>query len=105
MADTLFTIHLITTSGDFMARLNAGASQQNVPGDPVTWVWNNRYDIASAPSWAEKVDYWTLSNPPPDPPDPANPYDPFGWATDQSVISDADIISQIQFLMAQPASE
>lgn len=91
MADTLYTIHLIASDPDFTARLNAGAAQQNVPGDPVTWVWNNRYAIAAAPTWAEKVDYWLASNPDAD---PAN-----GWALDVAVISDGDIISQIQKLL------
>lgn len=89
MADTLYTIHIIATDPDFTARLNAGAAQQDAPGDPATWVYDNRYHIAAAPSWAEKVDYWAASNP-----DGGN-----GWALDQAVISDADIIAQIQAML------
>lgn len=92
MADTLYTIALIANDPDFQLRLNAGAAQQNAPGDPVAWVWNNRYDIAAAPTWAEKVDYWLASNPDADPPN--------GWALDPAVITDGDIISQIQAMLA-----
>lgn len=92
MADSLYTISIIANDPLFQQRLTAGAAQQDVPGDPVAWVWNNRYDIASAPSWAEKVDYWLASNPDADPPN--------GWALDVAVITDADIISQIQTMTA-----
>lgn len=95
MADTFSTVHLIAEDPDFRGRLNAGAAVEQVPGDPVTWVWNHRYQIAAAPSWAEKVDYWMLSNPDAD---PAN-----GWALDVAVISDLDITSQIQNLLALEA--
>lgn len=91
MADTLATIHLIASDPVFSGRLNAGAAQEEVPGDPVAWVWNNRYQLASAPTWAEKVDYWINSNP------DAVPEN--GWANDPAVITDADITSQIQFLL------
>lgn len=96
MADTLYTIHVIASDPDFTARLNAGAAQQDVSGDPVAWVWQNRYDLAAAPSWAEKVDYWLASNPPAEGEPPSN-----DWALDQAVISDADIISQIQALLSE----
>lgn len=91
MADSLHVISIIANDLVFRERLNAGAAQQDVPGDPVGWVWNNRYDIASAPSWAEKVEYWLLQHPDAD---PAN-----GWALDTAVISDDDIIAQIQFML------
>ena len=88
MADTLHTIHLIAEDADFRGRLNAAAAKENTPGDPPTWVWDHRYQLAAAPSWAEKVDSWLVSNPDAD---PAN-----GWALDQSVISDGDILAQTQ---------
>lgn len=96
MTDTLYTISVIANDTLFRERLHAAAAQQDVPGDPVAWVWNNRYDIASAPSWAEKVDYWLALNPPENPEDINN-----GWALDVAVISDADIISQIQAMLAE----
>lgn len=90
MADTLYTISMIANDEDFRERLLAGAAQQTVPGVTEAWVLNNRYDIAAAPSWAEKVDYWLA----------ANPGGGNGWALDASVISDGDIISQIQNMLA-----
>lgn len=91
MSDSLYTISVIANDSLFQQRLNAGAAQQDVPGDPVAWVWNNRYEIAAAPTWAEKVDSWLAGNPDAD---PAN-----GWATNPAVISDEDIISQIQAML------
>ncbi len=97
MADSLYTISVIANDPLFTQRLNAGAAQQDVPGDPVAWVWNNRYDIASAPSWAAAVDSWLAANPGAD---PAN-----GWATDPAVITDGMIISQLQAMIAPPPEQ
>lgn len=92
--DTLYTISIIANDPAFQQRLIAGASKENVPGDPVAWVWENRYDLAAAPGWAAAVDSWLAANPDFDPDaDPAN-----SWATNQAVISDGQIISQIQAL-------
>lgn len=93
MTDTLYTISVIANDTQFRERLIAGAAKEKVPGDPVAWVWSNRYALAAAPSWAEKVDYWMASN----------PGDGNNWATDVSVISDVDIISQIQELTSASA--
>lgn len=91
MADTLHTIHLIASDIDFQSRLNAAAAQENVPGEPTSWVWNKRYNLSAAPSWAEKVDYWMANNP-----DGGN-----GWALDPAVISDGDITARVQQVKAQ----
>ena len=91
MTDTLATIATIALDETFRQRLNAGAAQQDVPGDPVSWVWDNRYDIAAAPGWAAAVDSWLAANPGAD---PAN-----GWANNQAVISDAMIIAQVQAML------
>jgi len=93
--DTLHTIHVVASDPDFQTRLNAGAAKENAPGEPANWVWTNRYEIAAAPGWAAAVDYWLLSNP-----DGGN-----GWALDVSVISDLQIVSQIQQLLAPPVPE
>lgn len=90
MTDSLSTIATIANDPLFALRLNAGAAKEDAPGDPVAWVWANRYDLAAAPSWAEKVDSWLVSNP-----DGGN-----GWATDTAVISDGDILAQIQAMLA-----
>lgn len=92
MADALSTIHVIAEDPDFRGRLNAAAAQQSAPGDPVVWAWNHRYEIAAAPTWAEKVDYWLLQNPDADPPN--------GWALDVAVISDGDIVARVQQMLA-----
>ena len=91
MADTLHTIHMISIDPDFAGRLNASAAQENAPGDPVAWVWENRYELASAPGWAAAVDSWLAGNPNADPTN--------GWATDQAVISDAQITAQVQAML------
>lgn len=87
--DTLSTIHRIAADSGFTGRLNASAAQEHVPGDPVTWVWDHRYQIASAPGWAAAVDSWLAAN-------PDEPSD--GWALRQDVISDGMITAQVQAL-------
>ena len=94
MADSLYTISLIANDGTFAQRLYAGTAKEEVSNPPELWVNQNRWAIASAPTWAEKVDYWIASNPGAD---PVN-----GWAIDPAVISDDDIIAQIQFLVSPP---
>ena len=92
MADTYSTIAQIVDTTAFSERLTACAAQQGST-DPTKWVWTNRYQLASTPSWAEKVDYWRAAN-------PEAPDD--GWAIDQAVISDSDILAAIQPLLNPP---
>ena len=93
--DTLHTIHVIAIDPEFQTRLNAGAAKENAPGDPASWVWNNRYGIAEAPGWAGAVDSWLA----------ANPAGGNGWALNQAVISDLQITAQIQALLTEPEPE
>jgi hypothetical protein len=96
MADSLYTISVIASDPLFAQRLYAGAAQEGA-GEPMSWVSAHRWEIAAAPTWAEKVDYWLASNPsPPDSP-PNN-----GWALDVAVISDGDITARIQQLLTAP---
>lgn len=97
MSDALYTIHIIAADPLFASRLYAAAAQEGAPGDPVTWVSEHRYQIASAPSWAEKVDYWLATNPPEENSPPSN-----GWALDVAVISDGDITARVQQLLSEP---
>lgn len=83
--DTYATIALVAATPRFQERLVACAAQQGAP-DPAQWVWQRRYTLAAAPSWAAKVDSWLA----------ANPDGGDGWAHDQSVISDADILAVVQ---------
>lgn len=96
--DTLYTISIIANDPLFTQRLNAGAAKEDVPGDPVAWVWNNRYDIAAAPGWAAAVDSWLVSNTPVE--GQANN----GWATDPAVITDLQILAQIQAMITAAVS-
>lgn len=86
MADSYSSIAHITATPPFQDRLTACAAQQGVE-DPATWVWNHRWVLASMPGWGGKVDYWQDAN-------PEEPAD--GWATDEAVISDADILAAVQ---------
>ena len=85
MADTYSTISLIATTPQFQERIHACAAQQGA-ADPVQWAWDHRYTIAATPSWAAKVDSWLAGN----------PGGGTGWAADQSVISDPDILAAVQ---------
>ena len=92
MADSYATISLIANTPKFLERLYACAAQQGA-GDPNNWwVYERRYQIAASPSWAEKVDSWLA----------ANPDGGDGWAHDQAVISDGDILAVIQPLVSPP---
>lgn len=90
MADTLLTISRIASEPVMLERFNAAAAQEDTPGDPVTWAWGNRYDLAAAPGWAAAVDSWLVGNP-----DGGN-----AWAADPAVISDGMITAQVQALLA-----
>jgi hypothetical protein len=88
-ADTFSTIALISEDATFAKRERAGASKEGVPNG-VQWVQDNAYDIAAAPGWAAAVDYALLVDPTVD------------WQNDQSVINDANITAQIQYLGTPP---
>jgi hypothetical protein len=95
MADTYSTIARIAATARFAERLAACAAQQGAD-DPTGWVWANRYRLASSPGWAEKVAYWQAANP---------DADPDGWATDEAVLSDADVLATVQPLLNPPPPE
>lgn len=95
MPDTLSTIHLIAGDSDMLGRLNASAAQERAPGDPISWVWARRYQLASAPGWAAAVDSWLAANPDAE---PSN-----GWANDQAVISDTQVTAQVQAVLSEDA--
>lgn len=91
MADTYSTISLIASTTPFLERLYACAAQQNHP-TPEKWGWERRWHLAATPTWAEKVDFWLA----------ANPGGGAGWAADQAVISDGDILSAVQLALNPP---
>ena len=89
MADTLLTISDIASDAVMLNRFSASAAQEHAPGEPVTWAWEHRYQLAAAPGWAAAVDSWRVSNP-----DGGN-----GWAEDPGVITDGMITAQTQALL------
>lgn len=88
MTDTYSTIAQIAATAPFAERLAACAAQQGAT-DPAGWVWQRRYQLAAAPGWGAKIDSWQA----------ANPDGGDGWAADQAVISDADILAVVQPLV------
>lgn len=86
--DTYATIALIARTQPFQERIVACAAQQGET-EPALWASQRRYHIASSPSWGAKVDSWLA----------ANPGGGDGWAEDQAVISDADILAVVQPLI------
>ena len=93
MADSYSTIALIATTEAFQERVHACAAQQG-SAQPVQWAYDNRYHVASAPGWAEAVDYWLNVNGGGD-----------GWATDQACITDGMILAQVQPMINPPPPE
>lgn len=90
MADQYLTISLMTDDPYMRARLAACAAQQGASGDPTQWSFDNRYGWAAAPGWGAAWDSALASgNPSP--------------GSDPAVITDGQILSQVQgMLAAQP---
>jgi hypothetical protein len=66
--------------------------------DPDRWAYANRRWWAAAPDWDVAWEYAVNTHPAPDPlPDPYLPYDP---GADDVVITDAQILAQIQSMLA-----
>ena len=83
--DTYWGIYQVSESASLASRMTACAAQQGV-ADPQPWVWQNRWVYAVAPTWAEKYEYALAS----DNPDPG---------ADPAVITDADILAQVQKML------
>jgi len=92
MADSYLSISQIAADSDMNDRVRACSAQQGVE-DPGGWTLAHQLKWASSPSWGEKWDSALASHPP----DPDNPYYP---GADPAVISDADILSTVQLLIA-----
>jgi hypothetical protein len=66
--------------------------------DPDRWAYTHRRYWSAAPDWDDAWEYSLNSNPPPDPlPDPYVPYDP---GTNEAVITDAQILAQVQSMLS-----
>lgn len=87
MADTYWGIHLVADDGDLRERVTACAAQENIPS-PEGWTYDHRWAYASAPTWAEKYEYALATDNPTPGKDPA-------------VITDADILGQVQLMVEE----
>jgi len=77
-------ISLLASDSDFIQRTRACAATENI-SDPVQWSIDNQWPMAATPGFGDKYSYALDTNVP-------RP----GW--DESVISDADILSAVQAL-------
>lgn len=84
-------ISLLAADSDFIQRTRAAAATENIP-DPVQWSLDHQWDMAAIPGFGEKYAYALDTNVP-------RP----GW--EESVISDADILSAIQFIENEAPSQ
>lgn len=81
-------IALLSSDSDFMQRTRASVSTQGVD-DPVTWSNDHAWQMAGMPSFGDKYAYAIATGVP-------NP------GRDEAVISDQDILSAVQSLLASP---
>ena len=95
---TYLTQNEIANNRAMLDRMAQAAAQENVSGDPDRWVYDNRRDLAAAPGWDAAWESAKVSHP--DDGDPETPaYDP---GTDDGVITDGMILSQVQSMIAPP---
>lgn len=89
MADQYLTIATIAKDHSMIERVSACAAQQGVETGsfPQGWANENAYIWASSPTWAEKWDYAVANN----------ILDP---GSDPAVITDQDILAQVQAMTA-----
>jgi hypothetical protein len=82
----------IANSWSMTARVAQAAAQQDAASDADQWAYQNRRDWAAAPGWDSAWESAKVSNPDAD-------YDP---GTDEGVITDGMILSQIQSMITPP---
>jgi hypothetical protein len=91
----------IANSRSMLARVAQAAAEQDVSGDPDRWTYDNRRDWAAAPGWDDAWESARVSHP--DDGDPTTPaYDP---GTDEAVITDSMILSQVQAMNPPPPGQ
>lgn len=88
---------VIASNNAMRERVAQCATGEGQP-DADQWTLDNRREWAAAPGWDEAWRYATDTHPEPDPPDPTVPY--YDPGADESVITDAMILSQVQAMMA-----
>ena len=81
-------------------RVAAAAAAENVDADPDDWAYANRRDWAAAPGWDAAWESAKVSHPTDDPDDPnySPGYDP---GADEAVITDQQILAQVQAMVGQ----
>lgn len=89
MADSYLTISVIASDSNMTNRITACAAQQGITNSPQMWAVQNAYGWASAPGWAEKWDYAVAGSVEEPGADPA-------------VITDGDILAQVQSMLNAP---
>lgn len=82
----------IANNRAMLDRVAQAAAQENVSTDPDRWTYDNRRDWASSPGWDLAWDSALVSHPEED-------YDP---GTDEGVVTDGMILSQVQSMQAPP---
>lgn len=87
MTDAYLTISEIAASGSMASRVSACAASEGMTSGVEMWTTSHRWEWAATPSWAEKWDYAVETHP------DEEDYDP---GADDTVITDADILSAIQ---------
>ena len=88
----------IANNRSMQARVAQAAAQEKAPGDPDRWTFDNRRTWAAAPGWSEAWASAEVSHPDDGDPETAA-YDP---GSDESVITDAMILSQVQSMAPPP---
>lgn len=83
---------IIAHDQQILNRVIACAASENVPDHPVAWVNNRAWRFAAQPGWGSKYASALAANIP----DPG---------LDESVISDADILTAVQLLLAEDAPD
>jgi hypothetical protein len=84
----------IASSSTMLVRVAQAAAQENAPGDPDRWTYENRRDWAAAPGWSEAWESFLASHPPVEGETPDDP------GADEGVITDGMILSQVQSMLA-----
>jgi len=90
VSDTYLTISTIANDTYMQERVRACYAQETDGTDPVKWAWDNRYDWAAAPGWGAAWDSALAGN----------VTDP---GKDPSVITDEQILAQVQSMTAPEA--
>jgi hypothetical protein len=83
----------IATNLPMLARVAQAAAQEQVATDPDRWTYEHRRTWASAPGWDEAWNYALLTH------EGDADYDP---GTDEAVITDGQILAQVQAMTAPP---